>query len=181
VDTQTQGLDIALNYTTPFDGYKVDWNAAANFSNTKIQRIGNDLNGNPLLNAQQASFITTATPAHKITAGADLTAGRWDVNLHEILWGPTTTLQQYNAGPNAFSETVFGTQHNQAKFQTDLQVNYKVTDWAALAVGATNLFNETPTKLPTIFSYAGVYKYDYYSEQMNYNGGFYYAKLLFKF
>jgi iron complex outermembrane receptor protein len=180
-DTRTQGLDIAFNYKTPFDGYKVDWNAGAHFGNTKVTRIGNDLNGNPLLNAQTVSFYTTATPAFKITAGADLTAGKWDVNLHEILWGPTTTLQQYNAGPIAFSNTVFGVQHNQSKFQTDLQVGYQVTDWATLAIGATDLFNETPTKLPLIFSYAGVFKYDYDSEQMNFNGGFYYAKLQLKF
>jgi iron complex outermembrane receptor protein len=182
VDTQTRGLDLALKYVTEFDGgYRVNWNAGANFSHTDIQRIGDDLNGNPLVNAQFASFITTATPSYKVTFGPNLTAGKWDVNLHEILWGPTKTLQQYNAGPNAFSETVFGVQDNQSRFQTDLQVSYKVTDWATLAIGATDLFNEEPTRLPAIFSYAGVIKYDYYSEQMNINGGFYYAKFQVKF
>ena len=181
VDTRTRGLDVAFNYETPFDGYKVNWTAGAHVGHTKILRIGDDLNGNPLLNPQSASFITTATPAYKITAGANLTAGRWDINLHEILWGPTKTLQQFNAGPNAFSETVFGVQHNHTKPQTDIQVSYDVSHNVTLSVGANNLFDERPTKLPLIYSYAGVYKYDFYSEQMNFNGGFYYAALKLKF
>lgn len=177
-DTRTQGLDMALKYVTTFDGgYRIDWNAAANFSTTALTRNGVDAFGNPLLNAQQASFITTATPGHKFTVGADLTAGRWDVNLHEILWGGTKTLQQYNAGPNAFSNTVFGTQYNQSKWQTDIQVSYDITDWARVSVGANNLFDETPTKLPAIYSYAGVFKYDLNSEQMGFNGAYYYTSV----
>jgi iron complex outermembrane receptor protein len=174
-DTRTQGLEIASNYNTPFETFKIDWNAAANFSHTIVQRIADDANGDPLLNAQQVSFFTTAYPAYKVTFGPNLTAGKFSVNLHEILWGPTTTLQQYAAGPNANSETVFYTQHNQPKWQTDLQFNYEMTHSARLFIGATDLFNATPTKLPLDVSFAGVYKYDYYSEQIGINGAYYYA------
>jgi iron complex outermembrane receptor protein len=178
-DTRTQGLDIASNYDMPFERFKIVWNASANFSHTTVQNIGNDPNGNALLNAQQVSFFTTATPAYKVTFGGNLTAGKFSANLHEILWGPTKTLQQYAVGPNANSETVFYDQHNQPKWQTDIQLNYEMTHSARIFVGATNLFNATPTKLPLDVSFAGVYKYDYYSQQIGINGAYYYAGINF--
>jgi hypothetical protein len=47
-------------------------------------------------------------------------------NLHEILRGDTTTLQQYTSGPNATSETVFLTQNNQSKWQTNVELGYRI-------------------------------------------------------
>jgi iron complex outermembrane receptor protein len=176
-DTKTQGIDIAAKYSTPFDGFKIDWDASANFSGTDIERIGNDLNGNPLLNAQQVSFITTATPRDKIIFGGDLTAGRFDANLHEIFWGGTTTLQQYVVGPNAYSNTIFYTQNNQSKWQTNVDLGYQVADQLRLSFGAVNLFSAKPTQVPQSTAYAGVPKYDLDSQQIGFNGAFYYTSL----
>jgi len=174
-DTQTRGLNFALNYITKFDGFRIDWDGSGNFTNTKILRSGVDLNGNPLLNAAGASYLTTDIPAEKITFGGHLTSGRFDLSLHEIFWGSTQTAYQYTAGPNAFSATDFYTQYNKPNWETNIELGYKVTDWARLSIGATNLFNAFPTKLPQDVSYYGVYKYDWFAQGIGILGAYYYA------
>jgi iron complex outermembrane receptor protein len=174
-DTQTRGLNFALNYITKFDGFRIDWDGSGNFTSTKILRSGVDLNGNPLLNAAGASYLTTDIPAEKITFGGHLTSGRFDLSLHEIFWGSTQTAYQYTAGPNAFSATDFYTQYNKPNWETNIELGYKVTDWARLSIGATNLFNAFPTKLPQDVSYYGVYKYDWFAQGIGILGAYYYA------
>jgi iron complex outermembrane receptor protein len=159
-DTRTRGLNFALNYKTPFDGFKIDWDASANFTGTKILSSGNDLNGNPLLNAVSKSYLTSDIPAEKITFGGHLTSGKFDLSLHEIFWGKTKTSYQYTSGPNAFSATDFYTQYNKPTWQTNIEIGYKMAPWARVSIGAQNLFNAFPSQLPADASYYGVYKYD---------------------
>jgi iron complex outermembrane receptor protein len=180
-DTQTRGLNFALNYITKFDGFSIDWDASGNYTHTKILRSGNDLNGNPLLNAASESYLTTDIPAEKITFGGHLTSGRFDLSLHEIFWGSTQTAYQYTAGPNAFSNTIFYPQDNKPNWQTNIEAGYKVTDWARVSIGAQNLFNAFPTKLPADASYYGVYKYDWYAQGIGILGAYYYATVNLKF
>ena len=176
-DTQTRGLNFALSYITKFDGFRIDWDAAANFTGTKILRSGNDLNGNPLLNAASESYLTTDIPAEKITFGGLLTSGKFDLSLHEIFWGSTQTAYQYTSGPNAFSSTVFYTQNNKPNWQTNIEAGYKVTPWARVSIGAQNLFNAFPTRLPADASYYGVYKYDWYAQGIGILGAYYYSTI----
>lgn len=180
-NTRTRGLEVQATYNTPFDGFNIAWSASGNVSKTIMQKVRNDANGKPLLNAQQVSFFTTATPKYKVNLGSDITAGKFEANIHEILWGPTTTLQQYADGPNANSLSVFYTQHNRRKLQTDVQLSYDITKAARISVGANNLFSAKPTRLPLDVSFAGVYRYDYYSQQIGINGAYYYATLRLKF
>ena len=60
---------------------------------------------------------------------------------------------------------------------TDLDTGYRFSKQLKINVGATNLFNKTPNKIPS-----AVYQnlnYDQYSHVSPYgiNGGFYYARL----
>jgi iron complex outermembrane receptor protein len=130
-----------------------------------------------LLNAQDVSFLTTAAPSSKYVIGGDLTAGRFDFSLHEIIWGATTTVDQFASGPNAFSNSIFYSQHNSVKAQTNLEVGYEVTDQLRLAFGGTNIFDARPTLATQNTSTGGVVKYDYYSQQIGINGAYYYTAL----
>jgi iron complex outermembrane recepter protein len=180
-DTQTRGLNFALKYVTEFDRFRIDWDASGNFVSTKILRSGVDLNGNPLLNPVSASYITSDVPDHKFTFGGNLTSGKFDLTLHEIVWGTTQTSYQYQGGPNAYSNTDFYTQYNKPNWQTNVELGYNVTPWARVSIGALNLFNAFPTQLAPDASLYGVYKYDFYAQGIGILGAYYYATVNLKF
>lgn len=181
VDSRTRGLDIVFNYRTDLGDSTIDWDLAANFNNTKVTRVANDLNNRPLLNAQGVAFLESSFPRAKVIFGGVLNAGRFDLNLHETFWGPTKTLRQFVVGPDAFSNTVYYTQKNHSKWQTDIAVGYQMTDSVKLTVGANNLFDARPTEIPTFTAFASVPRYDYDMQQIGINGGFYYATLKVSF
>lgn len=180
-DTRTRGLDAVFNYRTDLGGAVIDWDASANFNDSKVTRVATDQNGRSLLSAQGVAFLETAFPKNKFIFGGNLVAGKFDVNLHEIRWGKTTTLRQFAVGPNAFSNTVFYVQNNEAKWQTNIEIGFQATEWGKLSIGATNLFDVRPTEVPQNTSNFGIHRYDFNSQQLGINGGYYYATLRLTF
>jgi iron complex outermembrane receptor protein len=175
VDTRTRGVEFALNHISQFDGVTVDWDASANLNNTKILRIADDQNGNPLVIPLNQPSLTTSFPRTKSVVGGVLTRNKFDFALHEIFWGGTTTNRQFVSGVNAFSNSIYWVQDNQPRVQTNIEFGYRFADWIKLSVGATNLFNSHPTEVPTNTAFASVPRYDYNSQQIGINGGYYYA------
>jgi iron complex outermembrane receptor protein len=182
VDTRTQGIDFVLNYTTPLGGGgRIDWDAAANVNNTKVERIASDANGNALLNAQQVSYLTSSSPKNKLIVGGVWTRGVWSASLHATRYGKTSTEATLYKGPNTYSTTVFQHVENAPKTLTDLEVRWQATPRWQVALGAQNLFDETPTEVPVETRYLGVYRFNNQSAQIGFNGGYYYARASYKF
>ena len=103
------------------------------------------------------------------------------MSLHETRVGKTTTQATYFSGPNAYSTSVFNKIENSPKFLTDLEVRYSFTPAFMVALGANNLFDVYPNKLPVENRYLGASQYDIYSSQVGVNGGFYYLRATYKF
>ncbi|MBB3220029.1 TonB-dependent receptor plug domain-containing protein [Pseudoduganella umbonata] len=182
VDTRTEGVDFVLNYTTPLGGGgRIDWDAAANINNTKVERIAFDTNGNPLLNAQQVSWITSTSPKNKLIVGGVWTRDQWSVSLHASRYGKTSSEATLYKGPDAYSTTVFQHVENAPKTLTDLEVRWQATPRWQVALGAQNLFDETPTEMPAETRYLGVYRFNNQAAQIGFNGGYYYARASYKF
>ncbi|PUA19657.1 TonB-dependent siderophore receptor [Glaciimonas sp. PCH181] len=181
-DTKTQGLDIVATYKTNLKEWgRIDWDLGANINTSKVTHTGTDANGRTLLNAQQIGYLTTSTPKNKIIVGGVWTNDKWGVSLHETRYGKTAVEATYYSGPNAFSSTQFNHVENAPKFITDLEVRYAFTKKFQVAVGANNLFNVYPTKLPAINQYLGVYQYDPSASQIGINGGYYYLRANYTF
>jgi len=175
--TRTRGLDATAAYNTSFGSYgRVRWDAEVNFNQTAIRSIADDANGRPLLNAQQAAFLTSAYPRNKIIIGGVWTRGRWDTSLHEIRYGHTSSDLTYYEGPYAFSVADFYHQVNRPRYVTNLELGYHVTRQIHLVAGANNLANTYPSRIPGVASYLHVAKYDTYSQQLGQDGGFYYVR-----
>ncbi len=180
--TTTQGLDAIGRYVTYLgDNGRIDWDAELNWNQTNVNKVANDHNGNPLLNAQGIGYISTYFPKTKLIVGGKWTFGRTDVSLHEIRYGSAISQLQYTMGPNAYSNTKFLEFVNQPKYVTNIQVGYHVTPALRLALGANNLFNVYPSAIPYQTRYLGVYTYDYTVEQVGINGGFYYLQATWNF
>lgn len=179
--TRTRGMDITATYDTNFGRYgKVRWDAAVNFTHTSLTNVGRDANGNSLVNAQQAAYLTTAYPANKLIFGGAWRLGRWDASVHEIRYGHTTSQLTYYTGPNAFSVTNFMEFVNSPRWVTNLEVGYQLTPIFHIALGANNVGNAYPRRLPSEVSYLNVARYDTYSQQLGQDGGFYYLRLNLK-
>jgi len=112
---------------------------------------------------------TRSTPRTKLLLGAEWTYDRWRVNLRESRYGKFDSI---NNNP-AFD------QHFGAKWLTDLEVGYQVSEAISVAVGANNLFDVYPDRntVPDTQGFApfggnspfGVY------------GGYYYARVSVNF
>ena len=137
--------------------------------------MGRDTNGNTLLNAQQVGYITSSTPKNKIIVGGTWHRDKWALSLHETRYGTTSGEESYWSGPNAFSTTRFAHFTNAARYVTDVELRYAMTRKFEIAVGANNLFNVSPSKLPSENQFLGT-QYDIVSSPIGINGGFYYLR-----
>ncbi|MEX3957452.1 TonB-dependent receptor plug domain-containing protein [Trinickia sp. EG282A] len=179
--TRTTGLDLTSTYHSSFGPWgQVDWDLGVNVNNTSVTKVATGVNGQSTLNAQQIAWLSTATPKNKIIVGGTWRLDKWAVSLHETRYGPTTTQATYFSGPNAFSTTNFLEFHNSAKYITDLEVRYDITHHFQIAVGANNLFDAYPNKLPVIAQLEGL-QYDGTGSQISPNGGFYYLRARYQF
>jgi len=179
-DTKTYGVDLTADYRSDFGSWGTgDWDAAFNYNRTILTRLGLDGNGNPLLDAQQIAYLTSASPQSKIIVGGLWKDAGFIVSLHEIRYGKSAPLDQYYTGPNAFSITTFYESVNQPKYVTNLELGY---GWSGLewVVGANNLFNVYPKELPPAQRYIGAARFDGYTG-LGINGGFYYTRLTYEF
>lgn len=179
--TRTSGIDLAGTYHSSFGRWgRVDWDLGVNLNNTSVTKIAPGPNGRAALNAQQVAWLSTSTPKNKIVVGGTWHLDRWAFSLHETRYGPTTTQATYITGPNAFSTTNFLEFHNAPKYVTDLEVRYDVDRHLQVALGANNLFDAYPSKVPAIAQLEG-FQYDAYGSQIGTNGGFYYLRARYQF
>lgn len=177
--TRTRGLDITATYTTRWESFgRIDWDVSFNANDTSIRHVNTLANGLSDLNAQTAAYLTGSTPKNRLIFGGrwQSSSGRWDVVLHEQRYGQTTDALTWYDGPYAYSTTNFNSITNHPRWITNLELGFRPIDRLHLAVGANNLFNRYPTRIPAANGYYGSGRYDGSASQIGVNGGFYYAQ-----
>ncbi len=179
--TRTRGIDLMGAWHTAFGRWgQVDWDLGVNLNTTSITHMATNANGGPVLNAQQVGWLTTSTPKNKIIIGGTWHRDKWAVSIHETRFGTTSGEETYIVGPNAFSTTQFIHFENAARYVTDVEVRYDVTKKFQIAVGANNLFDVYPSKLPYEAQLEGA-QYDAFASTIGVNGGFYYLRARYQF
>lgn len=180
--TRTQGLDLTATYPSQLGAVgHIDWDVAINLNRTRLTHQNLASDGSSLLTEQSIAYITTAYPRSKMIWGGRFTSSdhKWTVGVHEIRWGQTTSQLTNYAGatnssvPNAYAFTAF---RNTPKFVTNLDITYRVTPRLAFTLGANNLFDARPSRVPDANRYLGVPQYYMSTSQLGMNGGFYYLK-----
>ncbi|MBS0961247.1 TonB-dependent receptor plug domain-containing protein [Acetobacter thailandicus] len=180
--TRTRGVDITGRYKLDLrQNGNLTLDAALNLNETSIKSIGTNSLGRSLLNAQQIAYLTTASPRNVLIFGGTWNVSRWSIDVHEMRYGHIFDQMTIQQGTNAYSSSIFQPYNQHARFLTNLAVSYRATDRLTLTVGANNLFNTYPNKVPYAASYYGQVKYDRYSQQIGINGGFYYANASYRF
>ena len=147
IDTRTQGIDFVANYKGVALGKgSLNINLAGNYT------IANELIGglaggvkNPKLiadagfsifDATQEALLLSSRPLYKMILGLDYTLGKWNINLNNTLFGPTTFRQD---GIDANIKTVF-----KPAVVTDLGINYTATKSLSVGLNINNILNVIP-------------------------------------
>ena len=185
--TRTRGVDVTLSYSTPLahwhgtDLGTVDWDASLNANYTRITHANNLADGSSDLTAQNIAYLTTSIPHNRITVGGHWHQGRWDLLLHEQRFGETIDELTYFEGSNAYSTTSFLRFYNRPRWITNVEIGYRPVRHLRLALGANNLFNNYPTRIPAQNGYYGSEPFDSGASQIGIDGGFYYGRVSYEF
>jgi len=180
--TKTRGVDIAAQYNTNLGRYgRVDWDASLNLNDNKITKINNDLNNNPVLNAQQQAYITSYFPKNKLIFGGVWHYEKWSLAVHEIRYGHGSSALTYYYGPLAYSNKQFLRFTQTPRYQTDLQLGYDIDSHWHVALGGVNVGNQKPREIPANNQYNHVLFRDIYYQGMGINGGYYYFQASARF
>ena len=183
VDTQTRGVDVVVDYQQQLKDLNVDWLAgqikwslAYNHNSTEIKRVADTPTalaslgaGYSLFDSQAQLDITDATPKDKLILGANYSLNDYWLNLQLSRYGSYT-----EAGGKPIDDRTYS-----GTWITDLEVGKSFTNGVSLAVGANNLFNKYPDEIG-IKGWAGTY-YNGMFSPYGLSGGFYYARLNYKF
>jgi iron complex outermembrane receptor protein len=189
VDTSTDSVDLAVAYVTQFSSIgKVDWSVNANYNKTQIISVRASppqlaALGLAVLNPTGFAGLTTGQPKYNVNLGGLWTYNKLTVNLREIIHDTTTgTTTVAGNGVQSYYNTRSGIIPI-----TNIDVGYDVLKTVKLSVGAVDLFNRYPDRVP-----AGLIAYynalgqsfgatQYAASPIGINGGYYYVKAAYAF
>ncbi|QLF94681.1 TonB-dependent receptor [Pseudomonas sp. ABC1] len=183
VDSRTDGIDLVSELHSDYGRFgQVRWSALYSHNRTSIRDIKENgaaalLGSNYVTFGHQAQTdLTQGSPRDKLVLGGNWHIGDFITDLRLTRYGKYT-----EAGTTAAADKQFS-----AKWITDLDVTYLITDNLSVAVGSNNLFGVRPDKQnPNVLrtNLAGnateINNPDEYGAFSPYglNGAFYYARL----
>mgnify|MGYP000163801394 CR=1 FL=1 len=192
IDTRTQGADLVVNYESDFGTWgTVDWTLSGNFSKHRVTKIApppaallvGASGPDPALFSREAVFdFQKSSPAYRFLLSGVWEIGDYTITLKETMNGPS---RDYGLSPG--TSTPYLVELDQS-FITDLEIAYDINESFKIAIGADNLLNEYPEKIPAwvkqealnLNSNSYVTKYSTLSP-FGINGGFYYGRLTYSF
>ena len=171
-DTRSKGLDLVADYTQHLDRFgRLRLNLGANWNKATIT----DLKANPAqlqslglsrFEATELGGVTDLIPKSKYIVGVNWQVNDWDIGLRSTRYGKVKRL---GSGTTGIDETF------SAKWITDVDVSYALTDNVSVSLGADNVFNVYPDK-HTVNDVSGGSYYSSISPFGSY-GAFYYSRL----
>ncbi|GAA0345671.1 TonB-dependent receptor [Bowmanella denitrificans] len=182
IDTRTQGVDLTASYNLPLHEYgSLNLTAAYNRNDTDVERIAAnppeldalDPDQYTLFGRLETKRFELGTPDSKLNLSATWQYDRSKVTLRAVRYGEVV-----DAGSTAANDEVLD-----AKWITDLDVAYELTEQWQVSVGANNLFDQYPrdtistmgqTDFNQIFPYSGFSAYSI-------DGRYWYAKAQYRF
>lgn len=178
VNTQTYGGDISTDYTlnTKHAGtFKFAF--MFNYSDNEIRSYNKTPDvlaqyGLSSYNKYAEQMLLHSAPKNRESLSVNWTLGKWSIYVQEQRYGSTLFL----ASPTSEGIT------QRPAFLTNMDISYKILPQWSISVGANNLGNKYPTRIPKSVTAPlfGAYKYSYYSPY-GFNGGMYYVRTNFSF
>ncbi|MCS4230550.1 TonB-dependent receptor plug domain-containing protein [Stenotrophomonas chelatiphaga] len=170
-DTTTTGVDVVTSYRSDHFGGTTTYALAANWNRTEVDRYDTD-------------FIDAAR-VYKLEKSLPRTKGYFSVNHQRQIFHANLRFNYYSSwyedhlDSGVISAADGGLPiHAGSALIVDAEVGWKFVSGLYFSVGAQNLFDRVPSKNP----WAGVAGAEYpVHSPYGFNGGFYYARLGWKF
>ena len=203
IDTVTRGVDFSLMSPIEFAFGRIDLSVNGTYSYTVATKVLGGpaaLGGQALFDAQAISSLTEESPRIVVNFGAHYTVSKFYVDLHEILYGKSSACDTPDSDPSPTGAPLgpycaayggglyYYEDHIGTIAVTNLELGMNVREGLTVAIGANNLFNRYPNQTnPALlatevaaYDNAAVQKYLPFSS-IGIDGGFYYARLSYKF
>lgn len=170
VDTETEGVDIVMNYPLRTDtAGRFDLTLTANFNSTDVTRVPQTaplaaLSPAPAL-FDRVNVLTfeEGTPDNKFAAAVNWNLERWGATVRATRYGEV--LSPDTAA--TYATVAAGTRPNDvtlgAKTLLDLEGRFAITDNIKLAIGGENVFDEYPDPNPIAVNTTGTTSFSNYS------------------
>ena len=150
IDTKTQGIDVVASYRVPDFGLgKLRLNAGLNINNTKItdRRVFSGFTAQRLFARPESLRLTDGQPSDKVNLGLS-----WDIDNFGLTANANRFGKVFLPGPTNDITIAQGAAPGDLtlspKWVVDLELRFKPTKFISLAVGANNLLDEYPDRLP---------------------------------
>jgi len=175
IDTRTRGVDITASYRVAL-AEAGDIRLRASYNNTRTRIVGAVVTPPQLLGFDQVLFdrierrrIECGQPRDSVRAGADWQRNRWGADLNLARYGEFCSFTANPADDQTFP----------ARWLTDAEVSFRVSEQVTFAAGGHNLFNVFPGRNTTINSFNGIQTFPSHSP-FGMNGRTLYGRLSLK-
>jgi iron complex outermembrane recepter protein len=160
LSTRTRGIDWVANYHTEFGWGDIDWSIAANYNDMEVlsaKAAPATLGGAVLYSPLTLRNMESGDAKYRINLGARFTMGDFSVNLRETIYGPQYTLTSATSFPNSVLDQLELVKFNNSLYYKseismmalfNLEAVWKPTNDIRISVGADNVFNQYPDKIP---------------------------------
>jgi iron complex outermembrane receptor protein len=176
IDTETEGLDIVLNYgidlgrlgfTRFTGGYNRNRTIVTHADSTPEELA---IAGSILFDRVQRTLIQRGQPRSSVSLTLNHQVGAFAANAHASRFGEITVAQ-----PTAANDQTFG-----RKWVTDLSLSYRFLERLSVTVGGNNIFDVYPDTMITPNQNRGIYVYSGASP-FGFNGAYYYVRGAYDF
>lgn len=185
IDTRTQGVDVVASYRVPdFGAGKFTLTAGYNINDNKItdRRTFSGFTAQRLFARPESLRLTDGQPSNKLNVGLDWEAGKFAVTARGNRYGSV-----FLPGPSGDITIAKGDAPGDItlspKWVMDLEVRFNPIESVQLAVGANNLLDEYPDRLPFVPPFGANNAFLPYSSQspFGFSGRFVYGRVSVEF
>ncbi|WP_232731499.1 TonB-dependent receptor [Tenacibaculum sp. SZ-18] len=193
IDSSTEGIDAVINFRDKIGEGELYASLAANFNNTKVDRINIEsgqiggINENAIFNREEVARIESAQPNFKINSFFSYDWRNFGFQIRNTYFGKVTYIHpndgdQNNWVLNEFTGNIESRDQTfTPKVLTDLSISYKFKNWINLSFGANNVFNILPDKHKhSANTSQGNFTYSRRVQQFGVQGAHYFLRLDFK-
>ena len=172
LSTQTRGVDLVMSYDTDFDWGDISWSLSANYNDMEVieaKAAPAALGGATMYSALSLRNMETSDPKYRVNLGARISVGDFTINLRETIYGESYSLTSASAFPQAVRNELDIVRFQNVDYYKseigmmalfNIDASWKPTEDLRITIGADNVFNQYPDKMPKAI-------WDYQSERFN--------------
>ncbi len=177
INTRTRGIDIILTHNEYFGDFMLGGSIAANFSETELAgeiKTAENLEGEQyqttLFSREEQARLESGQPHTKINIVVEFAYKDLSLLIRNVRYGEVTAR---NANPELSNlDQTFS-----AKWLTDLELNYQITDKISINAGMNNLLDVYPDENIDEMKDFGRFPYNTAVSQFGFMGSYFYGGL----